>query len=121
MVYLLGVSLPDKKPAHIALQSVFGVGPANAERICNALYIHKHCRLGDLSENKLTKVAGLLSKMTIEAELRREVKGNVERLVRIGTYRGARHAAHLPLTGRTQTNGQTAKRLNGRGLRKFST
>lgn len=37
--------------------------------------------------------------MKIENELRREVKDNIARLRDMGTYRGRRHAMHLPTRG----------------------
>lgn len=40
-----------------------------------------------------------LTNMKIENELRREVKDNISRLRDMGTYRGRRHAMHLPVRG----------------------
>jgi len=40
-----------------------------------------------------------LTNMKIENELRREVKDNIGRLRDMGTYRGRRHAMHLPVRG----------------------
>lgn len=118
MLYLLGVNLPDKKLAHIALTSIYGIGRKTSERICHQLEIHPRCRLADVPESKLTKLSHLLNNMTIETELRRGVESQVRSLVSIGSYRGLRHSAGLPVRGqRTRGNAQTAKRLNGRFLK----
>ena len=43
-------------------------------------------------------------------ELRREVQGNIKRLMDIGCYRGLRHRVGLPLRGqKTKTNARTRK------------
>ncbi len=46
----------------------------------------------------------------LEGELRREISGNIRRLKDIKSYRGSRHAKHLPLRGqRTKTNSRTVR------------
>ena len=43
-------------------------------------------------------------------DLRRELSSNIRRLISIGTYRGRRHRAGLPVRGqRTKTNARTRK------------
>ncbi|EGF82214.1 hypothetical protein BATDEDRAFT_10132 [Batrachochytrium dendrobatidis JAM81] len=117
MLYLLGVNLPDEKLVHIALTSVYGVGRKTGEQICHKLLIHPQCRLKDLPESKVTQLSQLLNTMTIEAELRRQTEENIKSLVDMGTYRGMRHKAGLPVNGqRTRSNASTAKRLNGKFL-----
>ncbi|KAJ3114685.1 hypothetical protein HDU96_001777 [Phlyctochytrium bullatum] len=116
-MFLLGVNLPDNKIVSIALRSIYGVGRATAESLCHKLLIHRHCKLRDLPEHKVTELSQLLNGMKIEAELRREVTDNIKNLVQIGCYRGLRHKAGLPVHGsRTRTNAKTAKRLNARRL-----
>ena len=47
---------------------------------------------------------------TVEGDLRREVNGNIRRLIDIGSYRGLRHRRGLPLRGqRTKTNARTKR------------
>ncbi|TFK30142.1 S13-like H2TH domain-containing protein [Coprinopsis marcescibilis] len=54
-----------------------------------------------------------LKKLTIESELRREIRENIAHQRMIGSYVGKRHAMHLPVRGQnTQSNARTAKRLN---------
>ncbi|HBN83688.1 MAG TPA: 30S ribosomal protein S13, partial [Clostridiales bacterium] len=45
---------------------------------------------------------------TVEGDLRRDVSLNIKRLIEIGSYRGRRHKAGLPVRGqRTKTNART--------------
>lgn len=54
-----------------------------------------------------------LKKLRIEAELKREMRENIAHQRMIGSYVGRRHAMGLPVRGQnTQTNAQTAKKLN---------
>ena len=60
--------------------------------------------------------------MHIEAELKRSVGNNIQKLVSIGSYRGQRHEQGKPVHGqRTRGNASTAKMLNGKGLIQRST
>ncbi|KAJ1338817.1 30S ribosomal protein S13 [Batrachochytrium salamandrivorans] len=119
MLYLLGINLPDAKLVHIALTSIYGVGRHTGEEICHKLSIHPQCRLKDLPESKVTQLSQLLNTMTIEAELRRNTQNNIRALVDMGTYRGSRHLAGLPVRGqRTRSNASTARRTNGKFLRR---
>lgn len=57
-----------------------------------------------------------LSTLTIESELKREVRENIAHQRTIGSYVGKRHAMHLPVRGQnTQSNAKTAKKLNQLG------
>ncbi|OMH81704.1 30S ribosomal protein S13, partial [Zancudomyces culisetae] len=58
--------------------------------------IHKQCRLHELNETQINQLSGILSKMTLENDLQRQISNNVKRLRRIGTYVGMRHAVGLP-------------------------
>ncbi|KAI8053936.1 hypothetical protein BDF22DRAFT_742910 [Syncephalis plumigaleata] len=118
MLHLLGVNLPDQKVVHIALTYFYGIGRKTAEGICHQLSIHRQAKLHELSESQLNRLSQLLTGMTLESDLRRQVRHNVVRYRQIGCYRGRRHQQALPVRGqRTQNNCKTAKRLNGRLLR----
>ncbi|KAJ3065304.1 hypothetical protein HDU98_011329 [Podochytrium sp. JEL0797] len=112
-MFFLGVNIPDSKIVSIALTSIYGVGRQTGVRLCNQLLIHPQCRLKDLPEDKVTQLSTLLNGMTIETELRKEVADNITKMVQIGSYKGLRHKAGLPVNGqRTKTNAMTAKRVN---------
>ncbi|KAJ1960080.1 hypothetical protein IWQ62_004367 [Dispira parvispora] len=113
MLHLLGVNLPDKKIVSVALTYFYGIGPRTASSICNRLAIYRQCKLQDLSETQLNELSEVLSKMTLEADLKREVRENIFRLRNMGTYIGRRHWHGQPVHGQnTRTNAKTARRLN---------
>ncbi|GAC96969.1 hypothetical protein PHSY_004553 [Pseudozyma hubeiensis SY62] len=54
-----------------------------------------------------------LRQIKIEADLKRVLHANINHHRNVGSYRGRRHASHLPVRGqRTSTNANTAKKLN---------
>ncbi|PWZ03279.1 S13-like H2TH domain-containing protein [Testicularia cyperi] len=62
-----------------------------------------------------------LRQIKIEADLKRVLHANINHHRTVGSYRGRRHAAHLPVRGqRTSTNANTAKRLNRLERRGFA-
>lgn len=74
----------------------------------------------DKGKNKATSQVDPLDTLLIETDLRRQRQGDVLHLRDVGTYRGRRHAMHLPVRGqRTRDNARTAKKLN-RVARKMS-
>lgn len=63
-----------------------------------------------------------LRQIKIEADLKRVLHANINHHRNVGSYRGRRHAAHLPVRGqRTATNANTAKKLNRLERRGFAT
>ncbi|MDO8643963.1 MAG: 30S ribosomal protein S13, partial [bacterium] len=49
-------------------------------------------------------------KYRVEGDLRKEISMNIKRLVDLGSYRGLRHKANLPVRGqRSKTNARTRK------------
>ena len=121
---ILGVTLPDKKHIEIALTEVYGIGRSRARAILNTANIPVTKKAKDLTEEDETAIRKLVETFTLEGELRREIGGNVKRLKDIGSYRGSRHAKHLPLRGqRTKTNSRTVRgnvrKTMGSGRRKL--
>jgi small subunit ribosomal protein S13 len=67
-------------------------------------------KIKELTEEQLDAVRAVISKMTVEGDLRREVSMSIKRLMDLGCYRGIRHRRGLPLRGqRTRTNARTRK------------
>ena len=67
-------------------------------------------KIKELTEEQLESIRGVIGKMTVEGDLRREVSMNIKRLMDLGCYRGIRHRRGLPLRGqRTRTNARTRK------------
>ena len=58
----------------------------------------------------MEKLREQVAKFTTEGDLRREISMNIKRLMDLGTWRGKRHRAGLPVRGqRTRTNARTRK------------
>ncbi|KAH8116856.1 S13-like H2TH domain-containing protein [Phellopilus nigrolimitatus] len=61
MVFVLGVQLPDKKLARIALCAFYGIGEKTAQRLCARLQIHNTQRVRNLTPIQITGLASFLS------------------------------------------------------------
>ena len=110
MARIAGINVPDHKLAVIALTAIFGIGRLTAYEICSEVGVLPSIKIKDLSEDKLEAIRGVIAKMTVEGDLRREVSMNIKRLMDLGCYRGIRHRRGLPLRGqRTRTNARTRK------------
>ena len=113
MVRIAGVDVPDRKRAHVALRSIYGVGPTNATEILAKAMIDITAppRMNELTEAQLDRIREIVDKeYTTEGDLRRQVNQNIRRLIDVGTYRGLRHRRGLPVRGqRTRTNARTRK------------
>ena len=93
MVRIAGVDVPDRKKAHVALRSIYGVGPVIASEILVKADIDPESppRMNELSEAQVDRIREVLGDYTSEGDLRREVNQNIRRLIEIGSYRGLRH------------------------------
>jgi len=105
-----GVNIPDNKHAVVSLTYIYGIGRTQAQRLLDATGISYQSKVGDLSEGELDQLRNMISEMTVEGDLRREVSMNIKRLMDLGCNRGLRHRKGLPLRGqRTKTNARTRK------------
>ena len=121
MPRIIGVDLPKGKRIETALAYLYGVGPALAKKIVAAAAVDPNKRAKDLTDDEVAKLTHVIqSGYKVEGDLRREVSGNVKRLIDIGCYRGSRHKKGLPARGqRTRTNSRTRKGPRPRvGVRK---
>lgn len=125
MVRIAGVDVPDRKKAHVALRSIYGIGPKVAAEILVKAQIDVESppRMNELTEEQVDRIREIVDRDYIsEGDLRREVGQNIRRLIEIGAYRGLRHRRGLPVNGqRTRTNARTRKgprrTVAGRGRR----
>jgi small subunit ribosomal protein S13 len=125
VVRIAGVDVPDRKRAHVALRSIYGIGPKAAEEIVLKAELDTVIppRMNELTEGQIDRIRELVDRDYIsEGDLRREVNQNIRRLIEIGSYRGLRHRRNLPVAGqRTRTNARTRKgprrTVAGRGRR----
>ncbi len=121
---IAGITIPDNKKIEIALRYIYGVGPARAVEIIEAVGLQMGKKAKDLDATEVNKVKEYIEKhWKIEGELRSVVKQNISMLKEMGAYRGSRHARHLPVNGqRTKTNSRTVRgntrKTAGSGKRK---
>lgn len=111
MARIAGVTIPSNKRAVIALTYIYGIGNTQSKKILAMAKIDESIRVKDLTPEQENTIRTIVDKeYKVEGELRREVLGNIDRLKRIGSYRGMRHAANLPVRGqRTKTNSRTRR------------
>ena len=112
MARLAGIDLPREKRLEIALQYIYGIGPAIAKKLLATSGVNADVRVKDMTEDDEKRLRDAIDSLAlrVEGDLRREVQGNIKRLMDIGCYRGLRHRRGLPVRGqRTKTNARTRK------------
>jgi len=111
MPRILGIDLPKEKRIEAALPYLYGIGLALSRAILAQAQIDGNRRAKDLTDDEIMRITNIIQKTyRVEGDLRREVAGNIKRLIDIGAYRGSRHKKGLPSRGqRTKTNARTRK------------
>jgi small subunit ribosomal protein S13 len=110
-VRIAGVDLPKNERVEIGLTRIFGIGRSSSQKILNMTGVDPNKRVKDLTDEEGVKIRTVIEKdFKVEGDLRREIAMNIKRLQDIGSYRGLRHKAKLPVRGqRTRTNARTRK------------
>ncbi len=111
MPRVLGVDIPGRKQILYSLRYIYGVGPTLSAEIIEKAGLDPTKKADDLSPDELRRLIDVIqSGYRVEGDMRREVTGNIRRLISIGSYRGLRHRRGLPVRGqRTSTNARTRK------------
>ena len=110
MARLAGIELQDNWKVGYALTKIKGLGWSLAKKVLEDTKIEEKKRVSDLSKDDLAKLANQIETYPIEGELTRAVRGSVQRLIQVGSYRGVRHQRNLPVRGqRTKTNARTKR------------
>src|SRR2546429_9834380 len=111
MARIAGVDLPHKKRMEIALTYIYGIGRSSADKICAEAGVDPGRSSDELTDDEITRVRRVIdTAYKVEGDLRRDVTGNIKRLVDLGTDRGLRHPRNLPVRGRRpNTNSRTSK------------
>lgn len=111
MPRVLGIDIPGRKKLEYSLRYIYGIGPSLAKEVCEKAKLDPSMKADDLKDEDIQSLVHVLqSDYRIEGDLRREISANIRRLISIGTYRGRRHRAGLPVRGqRTKTNARTRK------------
>ncbi len=111
MARIAGVDIPRDKRVEISLRYIFGIGPTASARIISQTQVNPATKVRDLTDEEVNRIREVIDKEhTVEGDLRREVRQNIQRLIEINCYRGYRHRRGLPVRGqRTRTNARTKR------------
>ncbi|NJN29086.1 MAG: 30S ribosomal protein S13 [Synechococcales cyanobacterium RM1_1_8] len=111
MARISGVDLPREKRIEVGLTYIYGIGATRAREVLAKTGVNPDIRVRDLEDGDITKLREAVEgDYQIEGDLRRLEAMNIKRLMDIGSYRGRRHRAGLPVRGqRTQTNARTRR------------
>jgi small subunit ribosomal protein S13 len=107
---ILGITVPNEKRLEIGLTCLYGVGVSSARKILDKVGIDRGKKAKDLTLDEENSIRGIVEKILIEGNLKREIAANIKRLKDIKSYRGIRHLKRLPVRGqRTKTNSRTVR------------
>jgi small subunit ribosomal protein S13 len=108
---IAGVDLPRDKRVEIGLTYIYGIGLTRSKEILEKTGVDPDIRVKDLTDTDVAKLRDAVeSDYQVEGDLRRLESMNIKRLMDIGSYRGRRHRAGLPVRGqRTRTNSRTRR------------
>jgi small subunit ribosomal protein S13 len=110
MARIAGIDLQDNWKVDFALTKIKGLGWPLSKKVMRDAGIDFKKRISDLTSDEINKITIELEKYQIEGDLARAVRGNIQRLQVIGSYRGLRHSRNLPVRGqRTRTNARTKR------------
>jgi small subunit ribosomal protein S13 len=111
MARIAGIDLPRDKSVIYSLPTLYGIGKHNVHELVEKAGIDPTTKVRDLTEAEIGRLREILDRdYQVEGDLRREVQGNIRRLMEIGCYRGIRHRRGLPVHGqRTRSNARTRK------------
>ncbi|MCK5286086.1 MAG: 30S ribosomal protein S13 [Candidatus Pacebacteria bacterium] len=105
-----GITIPDEKRLEIGLTVLYGVGRSLAHKILDDAKVDYGKKSKDLSTDEEKKIRDIVEGHKLEGNLKREISGNIKRLIDIKSYRGSRHTKNLPCRGqRTRTNARTLR------------
>ncbi|MCH7488387.1 MAG: 30S ribosomal protein S13 [Chloroflexi bacterium] len=111
MARISGIDIPRDKRIDVSLRYVYGIGPTLAASICEQARVEGAKKTSELADGEVTRIREVIDRTcTVEGDLRRQVRQNIQRLIEINCYRGVRHRRGLPLHGqRTRTNARSRK------------
>lgn len=111
MARIAGIDLPRDKAVLYALPVLYGIGKHNVHDVVAKAGVDPRTKVRDLTEADVAKLREVIDgEYQVEGDLRREVQGNIRRLIDIRSYRGTRHLRGLPTRGQnTRHNARTRK------------
>jgi small subunit ribosomal protein S13 len=111
MARIAGVDLPRNERVEVGLTRIYGIGRTTSKKILSETGVNPDTRVRDLKDDEILGIRNIIDRdVKVEGDLRREVAGNIKRLMDIGCYRGLRHRMGLTVRGqKTKTNARTRK------------
>lgn len=110
MPRIAGVDIPEKKRIEVALTYIMGIGPNNVRKILATAKVNPDQQTSKLTQEEVARLQKTIDTYPTEGEIKKQVRENIQRLQRIGSYRGLRHSQGLPVRGqRTKTNARTKR------------
>src|SRR5215210_6414837 len=111
MARIAGVDIPREKQVQISLTYIYGIGRSTAMKVLDRTKVAPARKVNELTDDEVNRLREVIEReLTVEGDLRREVRQNIQRLIDIGCYRGLRHRRGLPTRGqRTRTNARTRR------------
>jgi small subunit ribosomal protein S13 len=111
MARIAGVDIPREKRVEVSLGYIYGIGRPTALKICTSVQVPPETKVRDLTDDEVSRIREFIDKnVVVEGDLRKQVRGDIQRLIEINSYRGIRHRRGLPARGqRTRTNARTKR------------
>jgi small subunit ribosomal protein S13 len=111
MARIAGVDIPRDKQVAFSLPYIYGVGRPMAQRVLQQTNVDPTTVVRDLTDDEVGRLRAVIEgELVVEGDLRRQVRGHIQRLIEINCYRGSRHRKGLPVRGqRTKTNARTRR------------
>jgi len=108
---IAGVDIPRDKRIDVSLGYIYGIGRPSATKICVQVNVPSETKVRDMTDDEVSRIREYIDKnYTVEGELRKQVRQDIQRLIEINSYRGIRHRRGLPAHGqRTRTNARTKR------------
>lgn len=107
---LLGINIPDNKKIEYSLPYIYGIGLSSSRLILRSAKIDPSKKAKDLTTEEINKIQKVIeTSYKVEGDLRKEIGQNVKHMKEVGTWKGLRHARHLPIHGRSKTNSRTSR------------
>ncbi|MAY84060.1 MAG: 30S ribosomal protein S13 [Flavobacteriales bacterium] len=111
MARIAGIDLPKNKRGEIGLTYIYGIGRSSAQEILTKAKVDLNKKVEAWDDDELSRIRKIVNEeYEVEGTLRSDIQLSIKRLMDIGSYRGIRHRAGLPLRGqRTKNNSRTRK------------
>jgi small subunit ribosomal protein S13 len=112
---IFGVHLNEQKSIGIALCQVYGIGRTKGKKVCEDLKIDFQKKVFKISLEEEELIKNYIEKnFVVEDDLKSLIDLNIKKKISMGSYEGQRWKKHLPIAGRTRSNGKTAKKIMGK-------